>query len=205
MNSHNHKPVIGIVGPVGAGKSTVAKQFARLGCAVIDADKISHEVLNSPEIVAKVGKIFGTDVLGSDQKIVNRHRLGELVFDDKEKLDKLTQLLYPHVFKREQELLSIYQLQDDVKAIVLDEPLLLELNRQHLCDCVVLVTADEHIRLERLAKNRGWTTERIKKIENLQFMLDNKAKMSEYTVINNSDIPDLALQVARILSLVLCR
>ena len=196
------KPVIGIVGAPGSGKSTVARQFARLGAAVIDADQISHELLAEPEIIEKIVGFWGKPILDPDGS-VNRKALGNIVFNDETELKKLTDLIHPLVAQREQELIDAYQKDADIAAIVLDVPLLIEVGHEKWCDCLVVVKTHNSIRHKRLKEKFGWDGERIKKVENSQIALDIKEKMSEHTVCNNSSIPDLAAQAAEILPLVL--
>ena len=196
------KPVIGIVGALGSGKSTVALQFAQLGAAVIDADQINHELLAKPEIIEKITRFWGKTVLGPGGSI-NRKTLGNIVFNDEKELKKLTGLLHPLVIQREQVLIDAYKKDAGIPAIVLDVPLLIEVGHDKWCDCLVYVKTHNSIRYKRLQEKFGWSEEHIKKIENSQIGLDFKAKMSQYTVCNNSSIPDLAAQAAKILPLVL--
>jgi len=196
------KPIIGIVGGIGAGKSTVAEEFGKLGCAVISADTLNHEILCEPEVKAQIVEWWGQTVLDSQGR-VDRGTLGGIVFEEEESLQKLCRLVHPLILKRQEELTEKYLSDPAVPAVVLDVPLLIEVDQYKLCDCLVFVEADDAVRHRRLREKRGWGEEKIKKIENFQFMLDKKAKISEYTVINNSDIPDLAKQVAVLLSVVL--
>ena len=69
VSAAGKKPIIGIIGGIGSGKSTVAAEFAKLGCKVIDADKIAHELLDEPAVKAKVVGLFGRTILDSEGKI----------------------------------------------------------------------------------------------------------------------------------------
>ena len=195
-------PIIGIVGAVGAGKSTVAAAFERLGCGVIRADELNHEVLNRPAVLSQLKLWWGVNVIGMDGK-VDRAAVSDIVFNNEKELKRLTDLVHPLIFQRQEEMISAFESESKVKAIILDIPLLLEIGQEVICDTLVYVRAEERLRIERLGRSRGWTREKIKKIENFQIGLDNKAKISEYTVENNSNIPETAKQVSRVLSLIL--
>lgn len=196
------KPIIGIVGGIGAGKTTVASEFCRLGCGVISADGLNHEILEREEIIEHIKEIWGLGVLKVNGS-VDRRALGEIVFGDAEEMGKLTDLVHPFIAKRQAELVSQYQEDTGVRAIVLDVPLLFEVGHDRLCDVVVFVESDWDIRSKRTAERLGWEKKQQKKAENLQLALDKKAKMSDYTICNNSGLSELAFQVDRLLSTIL--
>jgi len=198
----NEKPIIGIVGAPGSGKTTVAGQFAAIGCGVISADQINHEVLNRPEIIAQLVEWWGLSVV-RDQGRIDREAVAKIVFENAEELEKLTSLVHPLIEQRQNELIKILKNDPKIKAVVLDVPLLIEKKYHKLCDSIVFVQANETIRADRLGRSRGWDNKKIKKIENLQLSLDIKTEISEYTIRNNSSIPVTASQVGRVLTLVL--
>ena len=196
------KPVIGLLGAPGSGKSTVAEQFKQLGCAVINADQINHQILKLPEIIEIITQSWGQNVL-TDNGQIDRKALGEIVFQNKQDLKKLTNLLHPKVIEKEKKLLESYQKDPKSKAIVLDVPLLLEVNQHKWCDSLVFVETEESVRIARLAEKQGFNDQKVKNLENLQISLDNKAKIADYTLVNNSSIPDLTRQVAYVFSRIL--
>ena len=200
-NNPPSKPVIGIVGAVGSGKSTVARQFAELGCAIIDADDLAHQVLKTPPIIEKVSQLWGPAVLDPTGQI-DRTALGDIVFSDPAALKKLTDLIHPLIRQQCQELLTTYQTTCSVKAIVLDAPLLLEAGWQEFCDLVVFVETDSKIRQKRL-REAGRCENWAKKVENLQLALDIKDRISDHRVQNNSGVSELRSQVTRLFSLIL--
>ena len=192
--------IIGLTGGLGSGKSTVARQFALLGCAVIDADALNHEVLARPEIIQQIQHCWGPEVLDPDGQ-VDREALGRIVFQEKTELDKLMALVHPLIFEREKQLLEAYKRDPAVVGVVLDVPLLFEVGQDKWCDCVVFVDAEESLRYERLRRNRGLEAEKARKIEKKQMALDMKAKMSDHVIRNNSSIPELSRQVEEFFSL----
>ena len=220
MRATGKKPIIGILGGIGSGKSTVAAEFAKLGCKVIDADKIAHELLDAdthasdrhePTVKEKIIASFGRAILDSDDKI-DRGKLAEVVFDDAQKLfpaalgydqnsplARLNEIIHPLVLQRAEELIEQYNRQKRVKAIVLDMPLLVEVGWDKRCDKLIFVDCEQKLRLDR-AKKMGFDKNQVKIRENFQISLDNKANLADNTINNNSDFSALARQVADIFS-----
>lgn len=195
MDKLHQKPIIGILGGIGSGKSTVAAEFAKLGCAVIDADKIAHKLLDTPDIKKNILSIFGNNILDQSGNI-DRNKLGNIVFNSEDNLKKLNSLLHPPVLAEIER--QVQYLQDDmtIKAIVLDIPLLLETGLDKQCDRLIFVKCDQKKRLQRVLKNGFFDVNQLKIRENLQISLDKKASIAENTIDNNSDISALARQVA---------
>ena len=195
------KPIIGIVGGIGSGKSTAASEFARLGCKVIDADEIVHKLLDEPAVRKKVLEFFGEGVLGDDGRI-DRGRLGEIVFSDAEKLSVLNGIVHPPVLAHAEELIERYNRETGVKAIVLDMPLLVEVGWDKRCDKVIFVDCRRDLRQNRAKtkKSLDIVVESIKIRENFQISLDSKAGITDNTIDNNSGLDELARQVAVILT-----
>ena len=189
--------IIGILGGPGSGKSTVAELFAELGCGIINADKLNHQVLSRADIIAKIVDIWGDKVVGLDGKI-DRGQLGRMVFSSPGELDKLVSIVHPEIFKLMELQVKEFETSRQVKAIVFDVPLLMEVGWENKCDILVYVKVNDPIRRSRLKKNRHWDDNFIKNVENSQILLDNKEKISDYIVENSSDISDLRLHVERI-------
>jgi len=208
------KPIIGILGGIGSGKSTVAAEFAKLGCKVIDADTIAHELLDEPSVKEKVVVLFGRSILNPEGKI-DRGKLAEVVFADvrsqkseirsqksESALCLLSSVLHPLVLQRARELIKQYDCQNQVKAIVLDMPLLVEVGWDKRCDKLIFVDCEQKLRLDR-AKKLGFDKNQVKIRENFQISLDNKANLADNTIENNSDFSVLAKQVVNIFSYIM--
>ena len=143
------KPIIGILGGIGSGKSTVAAEFAKLGCKVIDADKIARELLLYKKAVKeKVVGLFGRTILNPAGKF-DLEKLAEVVFADADKLSLINEIIHPLVLQRAQELIKQYDCQKQVKAIVLDMPLLVEVGWDKRCDKLIFVDCEQKLRLDR--------------------------------------------------------
>ncbi|MHC4488173.1 MAG: dephospho-CoA kinase [Planctomycetota bacterium] len=198
MGNIEEKSIIGILGGIGSGKSTVAAEFAKLGCKVIDADKIVHELLEKKAVREKIVGLFGLAILDSAGKIDHR-KLAEVVFADADKLSSLNKTIHPLVLERAEVLIKQYNRQNQVKAIVLDMPLLAEVGWAGRCNKLIFVDCKRQLRLDR-AKKAGFDENQFKIRENFQISLDNKAGLADNIVDNNSGLLALAKQVADIFS-----
>jgi len=192
------KPVIGILGGIGSGKSTVAAEFAKLGCGVIDADKIAHELLARQAVKEQIVTRFGPAVLDDAGKI-DRRKLAEVAFSGTEKLSLLNQVIHPLVLEQADKLIDQYRRQSHVKAIVLDMPLLLEVGWAERCNKLIFIASEQKLRQSR-AKKMGFDENHLKIRENFQISLDKKFDLADNTVENNSDFSALVRQVADIFS-----
>ena len=187
------------MGGIGSGKSAVAAEFAKLGCGVVDADRLAHEALCRDDVRQCVVGLFGEDVLDGDGG-VDHKRLAEVVFGDPEKLSQLTGVIHPLVLERMEEILADYGGDSTVLAIVLDVPLLVEVGWHERCDRLIFVDCDRDRRVERAA-NKGFGPKNEVAIrENFQISLDNKKKLADNTIDNNSGLSALFKQVADIFS-----
>ena len=184
------------MGGIASGKSTVAAEFARLGCKVINADAIAHELLEKEAIKQQVVAAFGPSVLNKEGKI-DRRKLAEIAFADEQKLSSLNMIIHPLVLEQVERQIEQYSRQSDIPAIVLDMPLLVEVGWAKRCDRLVFVRCSSEIRAER-AKKMGFDKKQLKMRENSQISLDNKAGIADNTIENNSDFSALVRQVAEI-------
>lgn len=143
---------IGLTGGIGAGKSTVSRVFADCGAVVVDGDVIAREVVEpgSEGLTALVGH-FGADILLPDGAL-NRPALAAKAFIDEQQRAKLNAIVHPLVAKRRAEIVAAVA-QDAV--VVEDIPLLVESQMAPLFPLVVVVHADETVRLQRLVEQRG--------------------------------------------------
>lgn len=168
--SHPSLVVVGLVGRIAAGKSTVARALAARGAEVIDADRIAHDVLDEPDTRSAVVRRFGAGVLRADGR-VDRAALARIVFGSTPEagtaLAALENLVHPRV--RERIAAALDGLRDEAatagdarRVVVLDVPLLVQAGWDERCDRIVLVECDEQVRRARMAA-RGWTTEHQEK------------------------------------------
>jgi len=202
VSKAGNKPIIGILGGICSGKSTVAAEFAKLGCKVIDADKIAHELLDRKDIKESVVSLFGQAILNSEEKIDSK-KLADIVFSDADKLSSLNKIIHPFVLERAEELIEKYNGQSQVKAIVLDMPLLAEVGWDKRCDKLIFVDCKRGLRIKRAKKIGIFDENQLKIRENFQISLDNKVSITDNTIDNNSGFSALAKQIAVIFSCII--
>src|SRR5215212_9049914 len=140
---------IGLTGGIGAGKSTVSATFSECGGIIVDGDVIAREVVEpGTEGLAQLVETFGEDILLPDGAL-NRPALAAKAFVDDEKRAKLNGIVHPLVARRREEILDAVH---DDAVVVEDIPLLVETGLAPLFPLVVVVSADEETRIERLIK-----------------------------------------------------
>ena len=188
------KPVIGVVGGVGSGKSTVAAEFEKLGCVRVDADAIGHEVLQYRRVREWLRDRWGDEVFRNDGS-ADRDEIARRVFDDPESLDAMNSMMHPLIRSLAEERIGRATEEPAVRGVVLDAPLLLEAGWDDMCTCLVFVEAPEEVRRRRVREARGWDEREWRMREKRQFSLDSKRSRCEYSLDNSSNVSHLRKQI----------
>jgi dephospho-CoA kinase len=140
--------VVGLTGPIGAGKSTVAAILRELGARVLDADAIARdEQSRGTTGYSAIVQQFGTEVLGEDKE-VDRRKLADVVFADPRRLEQLERILHPRVIAR---ILEARKMLPDDQILVVEAIKLVETSLRNTCDRIWVVTAPRDRLLTRLA------------------------------------------------------
>lgn len=184
----NGRFLIGILGGIASGKSTLAGILTEWGAALIDADKIGHKLLEQSEIQRKIREEWGEDVFNSEGRI-DRARLGSIVFADKLEMEKLSDIVHPPLLKNIEE-----ALQSSRGPVVIDAALLVEFGLASRCDCLIFISADNDLRSQRVARRRGWSEEEMEKRQAFQGSLEEKQQMAHCTIQNYGSLKDLKEQ-----------
>jgi len=195
----SEKPIIGVTGAIGSGKSLVASILEELGCALIDADKLAHEILELPETKNFLSEHFGSNIIRPDNTL-DRKKIADIIFKDIEKKKLLESYIHPRVIEKQNRLIQQYRSENRYKAIVIDVPLLIESSLKHLCDLVIFVDSDFRIRSNRVKKSRGWTEEEISRREKFLYPNYLKRSIADVIVYNNSTVDECKRQVEKIFS-----
>jgi dephospho-CoA kinase len=192
--------IVGLTGSVGTGKSTVTNFFRELGAYIIDWDELAREVIR-PHLRAwkEIVEYFGKDFLNEDLTI-NRQKLAEIVFSDKEKVTKLNQIVHPEVFKEDDRITNEIRTLDPDALIIKDIPLLLELTQPVFVDKVVVVSASEQTQLRRL-EEKGISREDAQNRIKSQLPLEEKIKSADFVINNDGPLEETKKQVEEIYSL----
>jgi dephospho-CoA kinase len=191
-------PVIGLAGGIGAGKSTVARAFERLGCHVIDSDTRAKAALERPEIRDTLVQWWGDRVLTPDDRI-DRAQVAQVIFSNPAERASLEQLIHPLV--REDRTRMIQEATAaGARAVIVDAPLLFEAGIDAECDAVVFVDAPREQRLARIRETRGWDQAELDRREAAQLPLEEKRARSQYIIENRAQPQNLDGQVEEILA-----
>ena len=191
------------MGGIASGKSTVAQELAKRGCAVIDADEMAKQFLRNKEVKKQLRRRFGSRIFDAGGR-VNRKKLAEKVFADAKAVKAVNAIIHPRVFERTQELIKKYQQQPSVKAIVLDMPLLAEVGWHKKCDKLIFVRCNAKIRLKRAKKKGIFGENELKKRENFQISLDKKADIAQY-IIEGNDLSEMIRQIGKLFPALISR
>jgi len=192
------KPVLGIVGGIGAGKSTAAAELAALGCVRVDGDAIGHELLGDREVLREIRRRWPAGVVGPDGR-VDREALARRVFADPAELEALNAILHPRIRRRLAERIAAARRDPAARGIVVDAAVLLEAGWDEFCTHLVFVSAPEERRLERVSAQRGWGRRTWMQREKSQISLDKKAAKCDYTIDNRSSVSRLREQIRQLL------
>lgn len=195
MGKLGPKWIVGLIGGIGAGKTTVARRFAELGALVIDADKAGHEALLDPAVRATLIERFGLGILDGEGAI-DRKQLGLVVFGDAAKRRALEEVVHPVIRNVFVEKIATAMADPGVPLIVLDAAVLLEAGWGDACDKVVFVDVPRARRLERLQGGRGWTEEELARREAAQLPLEEKRRRADVVLANGGDPDECARHVA---------
>lgn len=186
--------IIGLTGGIASGKSTVSKILKELGAKIVDADVKAKEVFQREDVTEEIKNIFGNGVIGKNGEL-DRGKIKEIVFSNKEKLKKLNQLIHPKV---EEELKKIKENANKNDIIIFDIPLLFETGMNKYCDKIMLVFVNRETQIKRMIERDNISEELAIKIINSQMSLEEKLKKSEIHIENNGTMENLREKIEKI-------
>lgn len=191
--------VVGVIGGIASGKSTVARLLSSMEAGYINADQIGHEVVEIEEIkqqlVNRWSKIINVPLLKSCGSL-NRTIVSNIVFNNREELEFLEKLCHPFIRDRIEEKMQYFH-PDYNKAVILDAPLLLEAGWHDLCDIILFIDSPIEMRLERASNRNECPLDRIefRKRESFQLKMGVKKDFSTHIIKNNMTEKELSARV----------
>lgn len=176
---------IGITGGIGSGKSLVCQVFKTLGIPVYDSDHRAKALMTTDGIlISQIKKEFGD--LSYDDHGLNRRYLAETVFSDKNKLEKLNQLVHPRVGVDYANWMSRHK---GFPYVLKEAALLYESGSYRMLDKVIMVYADEHTRIRRvLARDAHRTYQQVRDIIKQQWPDEEKTARADYVLLNDESV-----------------
>ena len=186
--------IIGLTGGIGSGKTSVASKLRALGARVFDADEVAkNAVLPGTEGFRKVVEIFGTRIVDAEGKL-DRTVLAEIVFNDKESLKTLEEIIHGYVWQETDKFL-IECRQAGERAVILDVPLLIECGWYKKVDEVWLVALPVEKQIMRTMERSGMTAEAVQARIAAQMSLDEKKKYATLIIDNSGTWEETEKQV----------
>jgi len=195
--------VIGLTGGIGSGKSTVSDRFVDRGAILIDADQIVKELQQPGQIVySEMVKQFGKDILNEDETL-NRQAIAGLVFNDKDSLKRLNEIVHPPVNKEIRS--RIREQADSENLLVLDIPLLVEGiiaggPPRYVVSGILVVDTPPEISVQRLIEYRGFTEEDARSRIKAQVAREKRLEVADFVIDNAVTLNELEPQITSALS-----
>lgn len=178
--------IVGLTGGIGSGKTTIAKWFSEQGIPVYNSDNEAKRLMNeSSEIREELIQLFGEDAYLNNE--LNRKFISSKVFENKDLLEQLNQIVHPAVFKD----FKTWIQNQNAPFIVKEAAILFESGSYHDCDYIVSVIADEEIRIQRVMERDGISNEQVlSRIKN-QWTDELRIVNSDFIIRNNQGLNEL--------------
>lgn len=184
---------IGITGGIGTGKTTVCRMFEQLGVPVYYADDRARWIVNNdPEVITKLKELFGEDIY-TTEKLLDRPKIGTIVFQNKEKLEALNAIVHPAVFRDGSKWQAEMQAAGHTYTLK-EAALLFETGSNKLLDKIIVVVAPEPLRIARVMKRDNLTEEEVRARLHNQMPQEEKEAMADF-LIQNIELAELEAQV----------
>lgn len=196
--------LICLTGSIATGKTTISNFMAKKGCILIDTDLVVHNMYNSgTEASKKIQNEFGDDCINEDGS-VNRKKLGDIVFENKDKLKKLNEIIHPLVREevfRQTDIYKQIEKENNLNLIVVYViPLFFETGSNYPVDYILVSHCSEENQLKRLIKRNNFTKEEaINRIKS-QIPINEKMSKANFLINTNESISSIKKQVSDLLS-----
>lgn len=190
--------IIGVTGGIGSGKSSVSRILRDLGAAVVDADVIAKCVISSSgKAFDELVDYFGSDIVGEDGEI-DRPKLAEKAFSDKEKLNALNSITHKYVAEKLQDTVEILKNNGKWDVIVLDVPIPVQKGFIDLAEEIWVVTADRETRIKRVMERSGFTYEEVVSRMESQMRDEEYLRLADEVIQNDGSMEELEQTVVKL-------
>ena len=187
---------VGLTGGIATGKSTVSALLRQAGFPIVDADIVAREVVEpGTPTLEKIKLAFGPGII--DNGVLDRRKLGQIVFEDGAQLKKLNDIMQPAISSAMADKINFWRLQN-VPILVLDVPLLFErdYDKNKSVDKIIVVAASEEMQLSRLENRDQLSNMEARNRVKAQLPMTQKIARADYVIDNNGRIEELQEQVA---------
>ncbi len=194
-----HMKIIGLTGGIGSGKSTVSEYLASKGIKIVDADKISHEMMeNGSSLLEELAIAFGDEIINSDGSL-NRRELARLAFATEEGKNLLNRITHKEISKRVDRQIAELKKSNE-RIIFFDAPLLFEAGMDSKTGETWLVHVDEATRISRVRDRDGLSEEEILARIKAQMSEEEKLARASHVLDNSGSVEELYAQVDSLLA-----
>jgi len=187
--------VIGLTGNIACGKTVVARMFEELGAKIIDADYIARLIVEPGEPAWKdIVENFGHKILNPDGTI-NRNKLGDIVFRDKEKREELNRITHPRIIDKIKLMLEECR-KENFKVVIVEAALIVEKGgMKPIISDLIVVTVDEEAQIKRLIERDGISREEALTRIKAQMPVSEKVKFATYVIDDSRTLEETRKQV----------
>jgi dephospho-CoA kinase len=190
---------VGLTGGLASGKTHVARLLENLGCHVVQADRLGHEVLRrGGEAYDDVLREFGPHILSPDGE-VDRKALGKIVFANPARLATLNSLVHPHVFRRQQEFFERVERNDAHGIAVVEAAIMIESGSHKRYDRLLLTVCPPEMQIRRFMERDGATEEEARRRLERQMPLEEKREFADYVIDTSGTKEETERQVREVL------
>lgn len=190
--------IVGLTGGMACGKSFVADALRELGCHVIEADDLGHEVLQPDgEAYADVVAVFGAGILDPDG-LIDRPKLAKIAFGDPAQLEHLNAIVHPAVRKRAECEFHAIRDRDPHAVIIYVAAIMIESGRWRDMDKIVVVSCDRAQQIERAMHRPGAVESGILARLESQMSVEKKRPFADYLIDTSGTKEDTLRQTARV-------
>jgi dephospho-CoA kinase len=188
---------VGVTGGMGSGKTSLAGLLAARGAQVVDADRLTHQVIERPAVREALKDAFGADLEGADGQL-NRRELGHRAFADENTWRRLDQIVRAPLEAELWQQVAHAESVGGQRVVVVDAALLFEWGVQDRFDALVVVVADEATRLRRVAARLQLTKEEARRRLQRQVAPGEQTRQADFVVCNDGSLADLELAADRV-------
>lgn len=194
---------IGMTGGIGSGKNKVAEIFNQLGFYTIDSDVSSRKVMEKGEAAyEKIVSFFGKNILDEQGNIL-RKKLGDIVFNNKEKLKILENIVHPAIYEYEKKERSKIYGRNDKAVVITHAALIIESKSIDKYDALIVISCPDDIQIKRVMKRDNFSEEKARNIVSHQMPNEERLKYADFIIDNSSTLDELYNEVKRVHNLIM--